>query len=344
MWKVVSGEDYGGILVRQDRHLASPLLPHRLSFGAWVRETSVVGGRLCYTLVEGDGPETGWVTLVLNHKKLLVRDTLIRDISESRWLGLLRSMQPRCSAETLLDGLLCRSGCGCGAHLCNVAGLGRLTSWPIAVQHEAGPPKVCDESCAPCAVQLSPPNDSEAMLPSPSKCMALDDSDDDNEWVEGHSLDSIELEYAALDASAMDAMQLPNYNTIELEYAALSVSDADHQAKLINSIRSRCDRGLAPLIIEQPAGKEKSKWGKLLCDRYRQSSIKAKIEEYAKAIEASSSSHTPSAPELSPLKSFKDLRHMTIEESSAAHHSDAPSAYELSPRKLFKEFKSHGGA
>eukprot|EP00913_Durusdinium_trenchii_P014946 g14020.t1 len=72
-WKVVGGGDKGGVLVRQGKALTSEQLPQRLSTGALVKELKLEGDRLQFQLTEtGTGPATGWVSLKLKDKELLV--------------------------------------------------------------------------------------------------------------------------------------------------------------------------------------------------------------------------------------------------------------------------------
>lgn len=75
MWEVVGGADKGGILVREAADLNSSFIATRLATGAQVKELEFRGeeGRLCYELVEGSGPATGWVTVNLKGKDLLVK-------------------------------------------------------------------------------------------------------------------------------------------------------------------------------------------------------------------------------------------------------------------------------
>jgi len=72
-WEVVGGGDKGGILVREGEATKSTQLPERLATGAVVQELEVVGERLHYWKLWGDGPETGWVSLSLSGRDLLVR-------------------------------------------------------------------------------------------------------------------------------------------------------------------------------------------------------------------------------------------------------------------------------
>jgi len=71
-WEVVGGSDKGGILVREGQSTSSKQLPDRLSTGAIVQELAVHGERLNYLRLSGTGPETGWVSLKLSGKDLLV--------------------------------------------------------------------------------------------------------------------------------------------------------------------------------------------------------------------------------------------------------------------------------
>lgn len=73
IWKVVGGADKGGIIVREARELASPQAPERLATGALVRELALVGERLQYERLEGDGPLSGWVSLSLKGVPLVTR-------------------------------------------------------------------------------------------------------------------------------------------------------------------------------------------------------------------------------------------------------------------------------
>eukprot|EP00444_Apocalathium_aciculiferum_P010804 CAMPEP_0183461290 /NCGR_PEP_ID=MMETSP0370-20130417/139369_1 /TAXON_ID=268820 /ORGANISM="Peridinium aciculiferum, Strain PAER-2" /LENGTH=212 /DNA_ID=CAMNT_0025653245 /DNA_START=38 /DNA_END=673 /DNA_ORIENTATION=+ len=72
LWEVVGGVDTGGIVVRTDRPLASQKLDERLATGALVRELTLDAGRLQYRLLDGSGPPTGWVSLRISSKALLV--------------------------------------------------------------------------------------------------------------------------------------------------------------------------------------------------------------------------------------------------------------------------------
>lgn len=71
-WKVVGGVGKGGIIVREKRDLQSLQLDERLSTGALVEQTELIGDRLHFAKVSGSGPETGWVSIRMASKDLLV--------------------------------------------------------------------------------------------------------------------------------------------------------------------------------------------------------------------------------------------------------------------------------
>jgi len=72
-WEVVGGSDKGGILVREGEGLKSAAIEERLSTGAIVEELALKGDRLQYKILTGTGPATGWVSLKITGKDLLVR-------------------------------------------------------------------------------------------------------------------------------------------------------------------------------------------------------------------------------------------------------------------------------
>jgi len=72
-WEVVGGADRGGILVREGQDLASAQLPLRLSTGAQVEELELLGERLHFRRAGGEGPDSGWVSIRLKGKDLLLR-------------------------------------------------------------------------------------------------------------------------------------------------------------------------------------------------------------------------------------------------------------------------------
>mmetsp|Transcript_105598 Transcript_105598/g.256443 ORF Transcript_105598/g.256443 Transcript_105598/m.256443 type:complete len:979 (-) Transcript_105598:108-3044(-) len=74
LWEVVGGAAKGGLVVREGPEQGSAELPGRLSTGALVLllEHDVEAERLHYELVEGSGPEHGWVSTAFRGKALLV--------------------------------------------------------------------------------------------------------------------------------------------------------------------------------------------------------------------------------------------------------------------------------
>jgi len=69
---VVGGIGKDGILVRTGQSLSSQAKERRLSTGAVVEQLSIEGERLQYRLLEGIGPEEGWVSLKVSGKDLLI--------------------------------------------------------------------------------------------------------------------------------------------------------------------------------------------------------------------------------------------------------------------------------
>lgn len=70
-WVVVGGADTDGILAREGQDLNSAKCAERLATGAEVEELQLVGGRLQFRKLKGNGPETGWVSLELKGKALV---------------------------------------------------------------------------------------------------------------------------------------------------------------------------------------------------------------------------------------------------------------------------------
>eukprot|EP00439_Symbiodinium_sp_Y106_P006626 s5172_g1.t1 len=75
-WRVVGGEQTGGLLVRQGPGLDSSIAPQRLQCGATVAEIETQGVRMHYRMVLGDGPSQGWITTFVqqSNKRLVVRE------------------------------------------------------------------------------------------------------------------------------------------------------------------------------------------------------------------------------------------------------------------------------
>jgi len=103
-WDIVGGADKGGILVRSGKELKSAEKPDRLSHGALVKEVEFIesNGRLHYQIVNGTGPESGWVSIQISGKELARRteaplaeeEEKPDDMSTAAW-----RMQRRCRRE-----------------------------------------------------------------------------------------------------------------------------------------------------------------------------------------------------------------------------------------------------
>eukprot|EP00933_Yihiella_yeosuensis_P071934 TRINITY_DN80188_c0_g1_i1.p1 TRINITY_DN80188_c0_g1~~TRINITY_DN80188_c0_g1_i1.p1 ORF type:complete len:166 (+),score=38.24 TRINITY_DN80188_c0_g1_i1:69-500(+) len=65
VWKVVGGADKGGIVVRRGPGPSAQQEEERLASGTVVEQLEISGDRLHYKLLEGNGPEEGWVLLRL---------------------------------------------------------------------------------------------------------------------------------------------------------------------------------------------------------------------------------------------------------------------------------------
>jgi len=83
LWKVVGGKENGGILVREGKDTKSSQCADRLATESVVEEVELADGRLKYKLVQGSGPEIGWVSLKLKDKDLLVHTTNVDSIPSS---------------------------------------------------------------------------------------------------------------------------------------------------------------------------------------------------------------------------------------------------------------------
>jgi len=93
LWEVVGGGDRGGIVVREGPEVGSAQAEARLETGALVRELELVGSRLRYRCIVGQGPEEGWVSVHLQGgKDLLTR--VVAPGAESEIIGLPRVPLP----------------------------------------------------------------------------------------------------------------------------------------------------------------------------------------------------------------------------------------------------------
>jgi len=73
IWVVVGGASSGGIIVKRGKSLKSAELKFRLVYGARLEQLQLVGDRLHYKRVQGDGPDYGWVSLSYKGMPLLVK-------------------------------------------------------------------------------------------------------------------------------------------------------------------------------------------------------------------------------------------------------------------------------
>merc|ERR1719210_565399 len=74
-WKVVGGDDETrGIIVQAAQDTRSSSFFKRLVTGSRVAQLERQGNRLHYTMVEGVGPDEGWVSITFKGKDLLVRE------------------------------------------------------------------------------------------------------------------------------------------------------------------------------------------------------------------------------------------------------------------------------
>lgn len=71
-WEVVGGAEKGGIIVRDGQKTSSTQLQDRLATGAVIEQLRLEGERLCYKKLSGVGPDTGWVSLSVSGKELVV--------------------------------------------------------------------------------------------------------------------------------------------------------------------------------------------------------------------------------------------------------------------------------
>jgi len=83
-WEVIGGADKGGILVRTGQDMTSPEAESRLGFGAVVKQVQLVGDRLQYARISGDGPKFGWVSIKLKDGKELLAKVDLKAKQESQ--------------------------------------------------------------------------------------------------------------------------------------------------------------------------------------------------------------------------------------------------------------------
>lgn len=72
-WEVIGGASSGGILVRKGKDTSSAQEATRLSTGALIEQLELDGERLHFKRLSGTGPSTGWISIKLKDKELVVK-------------------------------------------------------------------------------------------------------------------------------------------------------------------------------------------------------------------------------------------------------------------------------
>lgn len=106
-WRIVGGGKKGGIVVRAGRELQSEEASTRLATGALVEELEpVVGGRMRFRKLAGEGPDEGWISVALKDQVLARRVDAQEAVSEEGWvlLGATRSSLGRKPRIACLHG------------------------------------------------------------------------------------------------------------------------------------------------------------------------------------------------------------------------------------------------
>lgn len=70
-WIVTGGEGRGGIIVRRGEGFDTEPFKFKLATGTTIEELEIVGNRLHYKRLVGDGPDWGWVNIIHNGKRLV---------------------------------------------------------------------------------------------------------------------------------------------------------------------------------------------------------------------------------------------------------------------------------
>lgn len=70
-WEVIGGTKDGGIIVRDGQQIISTRLRDRLATGAIIEQQRLVGDRLHFKKVSGQGPAHGWVSVTVSGKRIL---------------------------------------------------------------------------------------------------------------------------------------------------------------------------------------------------------------------------------------------------------------------------------
>eukprot|EP00747_Dinoflagellata_sp_TGD_P101648 gnl/TRDRNA2_/TRDRNA2_168405_c0_seq1.p2 gnl/TRDRNA2_/TRDRNA2_168405_c0~~gnl/TRDRNA2_/TRDRNA2_168405_c0_seq1.p2 ORF type:complete len:380 (-),score=65.62 gnl/TRDRNA2_/TRDRNA2_168405_c0_seq1:1066-2205(-) len=145
IWQVVGGADKGGVLVRTGEDVGSDQCDERISTGAHVKEIALRGDRLQYERLSGTGPATGWVSIRLPGKDLLVVSQKVWKVTGGAASGgiLVREGQDTTSAacgERLSTGALIlelEPLQGVRLHYQRLTGSGPSTGW-VSYQLDSG--------------------------------------------------------------------------------------------------------------------------------------------------------------------------------------------------------------
>lgn len=70
LWEITGGEMAGGVVVRVGQSLKSNLVHKRLCNGSKVEEVELIGKRLHYKLLQGTGPDEGWISTWITGQRL----------------------------------------------------------------------------------------------------------------------------------------------------------------------------------------------------------------------------------------------------------------------------------
>lgn len=100
LWRVAGGEGTGGLLVRSGPGLTSEEKQERLATKSLIQEIGRQGLRLQYALVAGSGPGSGWVSIRIREKELLVPEAADEGAIRSYGLADFGSADVRLSSES----------------------------------------------------------------------------------------------------------------------------------------------------------------------------------------------------------------------------------------------------
>jgi hypothetical protein len=99
IWELVGGARMGGIVARKGYSLESPeTSPSRLASRALVEELRIKGSRLQFLLIDGEGPNIGWVSFKKNGRDLLVmrRALTVNSIQDGKFTASAPVLSAQC--------------------------------------------------------------------------------------------------------------------------------------------------------------------------------------------------------------------------------------------------------